>query len=646
MTSIDDQRLLDYFLWNSYASEKNKLFYVATPKVACTSLKWWISELEGVAEAVRELKTSTESDPELVVHDSLWYVAPQLFVSTQERLDQIKTEGYLTFAVVRNPYKRIFSAWQSKVLLCEPLQMERYKGQEFVSCDISSISDVATSFEQFVEFLYAHEAPQYQDSHWTPQYDLLRPDLFSYTIVSKIEDTKKLNAALSAHLGDAYINPFTTTRANESLIPYLPEFINARSKEIIDQLYARDFELFGYSTELPPAKETFSQEQLSSVLKGIELLRGRHQRIAEMRQHYSNQLEVLTKDKEWLLEQRAAWMTACQEKESQLLALQASIASDPQALHSVRGESEELAELRANFALTNTELEGLKVSSESTKSELEELKANYLLTGTELLELKVSSKSTNAELEELTVSFALTNTELEGLKVSSELSNSELKELRASFTLTSAELEGLKVSSELTSAELEELRASFTLTSTELEALRVSSGLANSELEELRASFALTCKELEELKVSSGLATSELEELRASFALTSKELVALKLRSELTSSELKELRASFSLTSNELDELRVCYELTTSELKESRASYALTSTELQALKVSLGLANSNLEELRASSALLSHRINELHRKHKRYLSVYGFFETAIVARLRRIVQPTKKRKGD
>lgn len=400
MTTIDDQRLLAYFLWNSYASEKNKLFYVATPKVACTSLKWWFSELEGVAAAVRGLKVSNESDPELVVHDSLWHVAPQVFVTSQERLEQIKAEGYFSFAVVRNPYKRIFSAWQSKVLLCEPLQMERYKGQAFVDCDISSMSDVTVSFEQFLEFLHTHEAPDYQDSHWTPQCDLLRPDLFPYTAVSKIEDTKKLNAALNKHLGDAYINPFTTARANESVIPYLPEFISSRSKEIIDLLYARDFELFDYPRELPPAKETFSQQQLSSVSKAIELLRGRHQRIAEMRQHSSDQLKILIKDKEWALEERNAWMTKCQDKESQLLAMEAGVTVTAQSLQE---KSEELEVLKASFSRTSTELAELKAKSASNDAELG---ASLSLTRTELAELKIKSALSDAELEVLRVSAA------------------------------------------------------------------------------------------------------------------------------------------------------------------------------------------------------------------------------------------------
>ena len=39
----------NYLRWNSYLSTRHKLLYVATPKVAWTSVKWWFAALEGYA---------------------------------------------------------------------------------------------------------------------------------------------------------------------------------------------------------------------------------------------------------------------------------------------------------------------------------------------------------------------------------------------------------------------------------------------------------------------------------------------------------------------------------------------------------------------------------------------------------------------
>ena len=48
--AIDKGKLLAYLGCNSYCSEYNKLLYVATPKVACTSLKWWFADYVGLIQ--------------------------------------------------------------------------------------------------------------------------------------------------------------------------------------------------------------------------------------------------------------------------------------------------------------------------------------------------------------------------------------------------------------------------------------------------------------------------------------------------------------------------------------------------------------------------------------------------------------------
>ena len=63
---------------NGYCSERHKLFYVATPKVACTSIKWWFADLEGYTQVLREITDSAETDPDLVIHDNFHRVAPNV----------------------------------------------------------------------------------------------------------------------------------------------------------------------------------------------------------------------------------------------------------------------------------------------------------------------------------------------------------------------------------------------------------------------------------------------------------------------------------------------------------------------------------------------------------------------------------------
>ena len=303
MSNVDDWPLADkvksfgYLRWNSYRSEKYKLFYVATPKVACTSLKWWFADLENVSKVIRDSIESTETSPELVIHDTFFKVAPNVTgLLPDALLEPLNSDDYFRFAVVRNPYKRIFSAWQSKLLLREPLQVRPYLGCGFYKQPIEKASDIASAFEGFLEHLLANEASSYWDIHWTPQVDLLRPDLINYTKLVKIEDAKALSHSLAMHLGENTPDPFAVRHTNESLIPYLPELITERSSELILSLYAADFEMFGYSKQPPRTKELFSDGQFDIALKAIAIIRGRHQRFGEVQVSMRDQIARISKD--------------------------------------------------------------------------------------------------------------------------------------------------------------------------------------------------------------------------------------------------------------------------------------------------------------------------------------------------------------
>ncbi|PBB98422.1 glycoside hydrolase family 99-like domain-containing protein [Mesorhizobium sp. WSM3862] len=271
--------LRQHLQWNSYVSKKYKVLFVSTPKVACTSLKWWFASLEGYAQALYGIADSDESDPDLVVHES-HKVAPHVTgLKLEELSEALSSDSYFRFAVVRNPYERLFSAWQSKILVREPQQARLYPNSEFFHYPVNDERDIAEAFEEFVEHLAANEAPSYWDHHWTPQADLLRPDLVSYSRIAKIEQTPELSKALIDWIGQNATEPFGVRRANESLIPYGPAFLTKRSAELIASLYKSDFDIFGYERTPPSRRKAFSSEQLDVALKAIGLIRGRHKQL-------------------------------------------------------------------------------------------------------------------------------------------------------------------------------------------------------------------------------------------------------------------------------------------------------------------------------------------------------------------------------
>jgi len=289
-----DQKVWEYLQWHSYFSMKHKLLYVSTPKVACTSLKWWFASLEGLSPSLFGMGESGESDPVLAIHDSFRKVAPTVTgLPVEVLMEPVINRDVFRFAVVRNPYRRLFSAWQSKLLLREPLQSKRYEKYDFFWMPINTIKSISQAFEEFVEHLYRREAPNFWDVHWMPQSDLLRPDLISYNFLSRIENVKKLSAALKKHLGANIPNPFNRRRVNESLLPYLPDFVSRRATQLIQIIYAKDFDTFGYDRQPPKNRDEFSNSEMELSLRAIHLIRGRHKRLTELRENFSTKVERL-----------------------------------------------------------------------------------------------------------------------------------------------------------------------------------------------------------------------------------------------------------------------------------------------------------------------------------------------------------------
>lgn len=278
--------------FNSFFAESYALLYIATPKAACTSLKWWFSELIGCAEKVRASEGSNESSPELIIHDQLWRVAPNCTgLPIELILARFEDPNLFRFCLVRNPFTRTFSAWQSKWLLREPLQVGPYLTAGFYNIPVHSENDIANAFESFLEYLHAQEFPQIRDAHVQSQFSILRPDLLNFSMVAKLEEPEQLKEKLRGHLKDAYKDPLSASRNNESLIPYHPNFLTGRACELIQLMYSDDFDYFQYTRTPPDGKRDLKRDDLQVAIQSVEMIRGRHQRISEMRKEFDSQRE-------------------------------------------------------------------------------------------------------------------------------------------------------------------------------------------------------------------------------------------------------------------------------------------------------------------------------------------------------------------
>lgn len=281
--TTDETILLNYLARKAYYSSRHRLLYLSTAKVACTSLKWWFARLVGKDAEIRQQTDSCESEPELRIHGVFREVAPEVTALGEAALSKIfSSPSIFKFAVVRNPYKRIFSAWQSKIFLKDPIHSRSYRDFSFYNRSIRCHEDVAISLETFLEHVYTLEYPCISNPHWAEQSRLLRPDFVPYSCVSKIEDVTSLKKQLEAHLGPAFEDPFSPRRSNASLIPYSAAYITPRSRELILKMYACDFETFDYPLEVPCGGAQMGDETLATALRAVQMLQDRHKVIEDL----------------------------------------------------------------------------------------------------------------------------------------------------------------------------------------------------------------------------------------------------------------------------------------------------------------------------------------------------------------------------
>ena len=274
---------LSYLRGNSFFSERCRLLYVATPKAACTAMKWWFADLEGVDLSKIDSRRSGETDPSLVIHELFPRAAPGVAGIPEDALRKaLGDRTIFKFALSRNPFTRLFSSWQSKVLLQVPMQMRGLLGEGFSPLVPARADEISLSFERFVEHLFRHQHPHFQDHHWRTQASILQADRIQYDRIERIETPTSPFASVVEHVRLQGVAPPHHRRINEGLLGFSRRFMTERSASMIVEMYSEDFRQFGYDDVVPDGGPGLSDADLRSFLGLIPALIGRNSRIGEL----------------------------------------------------------------------------------------------------------------------------------------------------------------------------------------------------------------------------------------------------------------------------------------------------------------------------------------------------------------------------
>lgn len=231
-----------------------KIVYVTTPKAACTSMLRMFAWLQAEPLETTRISLAPEVTRAATIHDfTLWQHTRALQqLSTAEWQEIVHDREWLVCCIARHPVSRLWSAWQSKVLLREPHYVRHYANRPWFPRIPQRLSDVAADFQRFVEALRDEDGLIRTDPHWRPQGALLRAETFPYTHVGKLEELGTTLRLIEKHLRhQGWPGVLSAANENTTVLPLVTARLSAETVRTIEQLYARDLEVFGYSSMAP-----------------------------------------------------------------------------------------------------------------------------------------------------------------------------------------------------------------------------------------------------------------------------------------------------------------------------------------------------------------------------------------------------------
>ncbi len=235
---------------NSFVLPQHKVVYISVTKAACTTMRWMIAGLAGEdAEAFYRTPVGHQTRLMTIHNRTRWQHTPQLKDLPPSTLAKISPDdGWFVFAVVRDPHSRLWSGWQSKLLVRHSRYVRLYADQPWFPRVPEGPEDVVEDFHRFVEDRPWETHPELRrDVHFLPQVRSVRPAGINYTRIYDVTELAELFTDLTLHLEAMGLSAdLDAPRANETPLPLTRAALTGPVQDAVRDAYRDDFEAFGH----------------------------------------------------------------------------------------------------------------------------------------------------------------------------------------------------------------------------------------------------------------------------------------------------------------------------------------------------------------------------------------------------------------
>jgi hypothetical protein len=263
---------------------QRKAVFVPMPKAGCTSILWMLAEIAGIGSLKVHQSLTPQVTQSMTIHDiTLW---PDKLrwssLSDADRERIANDDEWLRFTIVRDPARRLFSAWQSKLLMREPMYLRRYGAASWFPRVPTSASDIVEDFRAFVLSLADPDDTFPVDVHWARQHDVLA-DAPHLNHIGRVENLDATLRRMRGQLGNVVLKA-RRRHENRTLLDYTPGLYDAETAAVVNDYFAADLTAFGYP-EVPGdevARLGTWRVDVKPVLPAIAELVERHERLGEL----------------------------------------------------------------------------------------------------------------------------------------------------------------------------------------------------------------------------------------------------------------------------------------------------------------------------------------------------------------------------